>query len=182
MLYHFNGETLTLPELRVRLTGISLPMQPTAEELAPLGVTILPDPEPEPDAELTAARADRLAFLHAEFERASASGHFASSLGFEVDATERANRDVQGLITLLEGTGATESHFCDYGNVMRTVSLEQLRILQLEIIAYGQALYARKWALRTAIEAAGTVDAVQSVEIEFDTLPAPVLPQGVKVA
>ena len=65
---------------------------------------------------------------------------------------------------------------------MRTVTLDQLRILQLEIIAYGQALYTRKWALRTAVETAATLDAVQAVEIEFDTLPAPVLPQGVKVA
>lgn len=182
MLYHFNGETLTLPELRVRLTDVSLPMQPTAEELAPLGVTVIPESEPDTDTELAAAKAVRLETLNAEFERANASGHFASSLGFEVDATERANRDVQGLITLMAASGQGETPFCDYGNVMRTVTLDQLRILQLEIIAYGQALYARKWALRTAVETAATLDAVQAVEIEFDTLPAPVLPQGVKVA
>ena len=136
-----------------------------------------PDPEPDPGAALALAKAAKLTELATAFEEANARGHFASpTLGFEVDATERANRDVQGLLTLLEASGGTETPYCDYGNAMRTVTLEQLRALQLELIAYGQALYARKWALRTAIAAAASVEEVEAVEIEFDTLPAPTLP------
>ena len=84
-------------------------------------------------------------------------------------------RDVAGLITVLEATGQTETQFCDYGNVMRTVTLAQLGTLQLEIIVYGQMLYARKWELREAVNAAQTPEAVAAIEINFDDLPAPVV-------
>ena len=72
-------------------------------------------------------------------------------------------------------TGQTETQFCDYGNVMRTVTLAQLGTLQLEIIVYGQMLYARKWELRDSISAAQTPEAVAAIEINFDDLPAPVV-------
>lgn len=177
-MYEYKGHVYALLDLmRLFLPHVSLPAQPTAEQLAPYGITVIPDPEPDPGAALALARAAKLTELAAAFEAANAHGHFCSpTLGFEVDATERANRDVQGLLTLLEASGGTETAYCDYGNVMRTVTLEQLRALQLELIAWGQALYARKWALRTAIAAAASVEAVEAVEIEFDTLPAPTVP------
>lgn len=181
--YEFLGTRYTLPELRRQFPDISLPAQPTAEQLAPYDITVIPDPEPDPGAALALARAAKLTELATAFEAANARGHFASpTLGFEVDATERANRDVQGLLTLLEASGGTETAYCDYGNAMRTVTLEQLRALQLELIAWGQALYARKWALRTAIAAAASVEDVEAVEIEFDTLPAPTLPSAAEQA
>ena len=58
---------------------------------------------------------------------------------------------------------------------MRTVTLAQLGTLQLEIIVYGQMLYARKWELREAVNAAQTPEAVAAIEINFDDLPAPVV-------
>ena len=124
---------------------------------------------------LAGARAEKLVQLGDAFEHVQQFGHFGSSLGFEVDANERANRDVAGLITVLEATGQTETQFCDYGNVMRTVTLAQLGTLQLEIIVYGQMLYARKWELRDSISAAQTPEAVAAIEINFDDLPAPVV-------
>lgn len=176
-LYQYNDKTFTLPELRAAFPQVSLPAAPTADALAPLGVTVLPDPEPDAETLLAQARASRLADLDAAFERAQREGHFGSpSLGFEVDATERANRDVSGLITVLQATGQRETAFCDYGNVMRQVTLDQLKTLQLEIIVYAQMLYARKWDLRAAIVAAENPHDVAAVEINFDTLPAPVLP------
>ena len=174
-MYQYDDNVYTLPELRALFPQVSLPAAPTADALAPLGVTVIPDPEPDTGAALAEAKAGRLADLADAFERSQQEGHFASSLGFEVDGTERANRDVQGLLTLMEATGATEKLFCDYGNVMRLVTLDQLKILQLELIVYGQMLYARKWELRAAIEAAENADAVAAVEINFDTLPAPTL-------
>ena len=109
------------------------------------------------------------------FEHVQQFGHFGSSLGFEVDANERANRDVAGLVTMLEATCEKETVFCDYGNVMRHVTLGQLQSLQLELIAYGRMLYARKWELREAVNAAQTPEAVAAIEINFDDLPAPVV-------
>lgn len=178
-MYRYTDRTMTLPELRAALPQISLPARPTPETLAPLGVTVIPDPEPDAVALLAEARAVRLAELDAAFEAAQRQGHFCSpSLGFEVDANERANRDVAGLITVLRATGQAATTFCDYGNVMRQATLEQLKTLQLELLVYGQMLYARKWALRTAINSAENAETIRAVEIEFDTLPAPTLTLG----
>ena len=121
-----------------------------------------PAPAPEPPT-LEEARAAKLAEINAAFERAGETGHVMSSLGFEIDANERANRDTEGLITVLTATGAAGTMFCDYNNVMREVTLEQLKRLRLEIIAHGQALYAKKWLLREAANAAQTVAEVQAV-------------------
>ena len=174
-VYDYEGKTYTLSELRVLFPNVSLPASLSEADLASLGVTLVPDVEPMPEELLADARANRLVRLADAFEQAQRFGHFGSSLGFEVDATERANRDVSGLITVLEATGQAETQFCDYGNVMRTVTLAQLGTLQLEIIVYGQMLYARKWELRDSISAAQTPEDVAAIEINFDDLPAPVV-------
>lgn len=173
--YSYENKTYTLSELRFLFPTVSFPAFPSEADLAPFGVTLVPDPEPTPEEMLAGARAEKLVQLGDAFEHVQQFGHFGSSLGFEVDANERANRDVAGLIILLEATGQTETQFCDYGNVMRTVTLAQLRTLQLEIIVYGQMLYARKWELRDSISAAQTPEAVAAIEINFDDLPAPVV-------
>ena len=112
---------------------------------------------------LEEARAAKLAEINAAFEHAGATGHVMSALGFEINANERANRDTEGLITVLTATGAPGTLFCDYNNVMREVSLDDLKTIRLEIIAHGQALYAKKWLLREAANAAQTVAEVQAV-------------------
>ena len=173
-VYGYEGKTYTLSELRFLFPHVSFPANPTGEALPP-GVTFVPDAEPMPEELLAAARADRLVRLGDAFEHVQRFGHFGSSLGFEVDANERANRDVAGLVIMLEATGEKETVFCDYGNSMRRVTLEQLKTLQLELIAYGRMLYARKWELREAVNAARTPEDVAVIEINFDDLPAPVV-------
>ena len=126
-----------------------------------------PAPEPEPPT-LEEARAVALARLDAAFSAAEASGKTMSSAGFVIDATERSNRDIEGLIISLEATGAPETTFCAADNSFHTVTLEQLRTMRLEVIRHGQALYARKWELRTAIETAASADAVLAVDINFE--------------
>ena len=126
-----------------------------------------PAPEPEPPT-LEEARAVALARLDAAFSAAEASGKTMSSAGFVIDATERSNRDIDGLIISLEATGAPETTFCAADNSFHTVTLDQLRTMRLEVIRHGQALYARKWELRTAIETAASADAVLAVDIDFE--------------
>lgn len=176
MPYEYEGKIYTLSQLRFLFSNVSFPVSPREEDL-PAGVTLVPDPEPDAEEVLAHARARRLAELGAAFEHAQRFRHFRTSLGFEVDANERANRDVAGLVTLLEAGGEAATAFCDYGNVMREVTLEQLKTLQLELIAYGRMLYARKWELREAVNAARTPEDVAAVEITFDDLPAPVAPE-----
>ena len=113
-------------------------------------------------------RDEKIAELNAAFSTAEQTGYVSSSLGFSVDATERANRDIAGLITVMSQDGAPAStYFCDYGNIMRVVTLDNLRTMQLEVITHGRQLYARKWALRTAIEAAQSMEDLQTIVIDL---------------
>lgn len=112
---------------------------------------------------LDGIKAAKLAELNASFAAAEAGGFVMSSLGFEVDANDTANRNVEGLIKMLTATGTAQTVFCDHNNAMQQVSLEQLSTIQLEIIGYGQQLYAKKWQLREAVNAAATADEVNAV-------------------
>lgn len=112
-------------------------------------------------------KGEALERLNAAWLRAEQTGRLESSAGFAIDATERANRDISGLITMLEQTGKTEASFCDANNTMRPVTLDQLKAMRLEVIQYGQQLYAKKWGLRTAIENAADFADVDAVKITF---------------
>ena len=102
------------------------------------------------------------------FTKATATAHLTCSLGFDIDANDAANRNVSGLVTLMDAEGAPESlQFCDYNNEIHTVTLADLRVMQQEIIANGSALYARKWALRDAINIAATAEELNAITISF---------------
>lgn len=93
-----------------------------------------------------------------------------SSLGFVADSDARAMMDTTGLVTTLEAMPAeTRSTvaFMDANNEPHLLTLDQMKTVQLEIIQNGQSAYAQKWAYRTAIEAAETVEALNAISIEF---------------
>lgn len=102
--------------------------------------------------------------LNASMQELFASGHLTSSVGFEINADNDANRNIGGLITSLEASGAANIQFMDYTNTLRTVTLENLKTMQLELIQWAQAAYARKWTVRAAIDGAKTVDACAAVQ------------------
>lgn len=85
-----------------------------------------------------------------------------SSLGFEADADEKANADVNGLV--IKGEPAV---FMDAHNQAHELTLDQLKTLQSEIIDSASYGYQKKWAYRDAINNASTVDALNSIEIVF---------------
>lgn len=119
-------------------------------------------PEPTLD-ELKERKLDGLARW---FDLASETAHVMSSLGFEIDADAVANRNIEGLITAVEGGLLAEPVlFMDYHNEAHPVVLSELKTMLLDVIANGQALYQQKWALRSAIEAATTPDELDMVVI-----------------
>ena len=118
-----------------------------------------------PQRPLEEARAAKLAELNAAFESASKEAHCRSSLGFDIDADETANRNVTSLLVALEATGEQTVPFCAYDNTFHEVTPDQLKTLQLEIIAHARTLYARKWALREAIAAAETVKELEVINL-----------------
>ena len=120
-----------------------------------------------PQRPLEEARTEKLAELEAAFDTASHKAHCTSSVGFEIDADEMANRNVSSLIVAMEANGEDSVLFCAYDNTFHEVTLDQLRIMQIEIITHARAVYARKWALREAIEAAQSVVELESLSISF---------------
>lgn len=130
-----------------------------------------------PSKPLEEVRTDKLSELDNLWKNAEETGVIQSSLGFPVDANERANRDVAGLISQMELTSVTKTQFCDANNTFHEVTLDNLKVLQLELIQYAQSLYATKWQLRAAIEAAKSVDELNAIDIKFvtDFTPTPVV-------
>ena len=162
---------------------INHPLTPAdyAEDVAPF-VALWEAEKARLDKEAAAAEAAQLAEYNSveatrdrtqeelanAFTKATATAHLTCSLGFDIDANDAANRNVSGLVTLMEAKGAPESlQFCDYNNEIHTVTLADLRVMQQEIIANGSALYARKWAFRDAISAAATAEELNAITISF---------------
>ena len=76
------------------------------KELGPLPAGAVTE---RPAPSLDEARAAALAALNAAFAAAEASGKVMSSAGFVIDATERSNRDIEGLITSMEATSTPQT-------------------------------------------------------------------------
>ena len=116
--------------------------------------------------DLETERANKLSELSTAFEDASEMAHLTSSLGFEIDANETANRDIEGLILVMSDTDTTL--FCDYNNQFYEVTRAQLETMRREIVANSQRLYQIKWQYRSLSEADTTVDELDAITIRFD--------------
>ncbi len=90
-----------------------------------------------------------------------------SSTGYLVNANNVAKKNIDGLITAMEATNAETITFMCFDNTPAQLTLQQLRTIQLELIQQGSALYTRKWQYRSQIEAAQTMDEVNSIEFDF---------------
>ena len=124
-----------------------------------------------PEPTLEEVKSQKLAELEQKFlSWYETDAVVTSSLGFVADSDSRAMMDTSGLVTTLEaqpeearGTVA----FMDHNNVSHQLTLEQMKTVNLEIIQNGQSAYAQKWTMRTAIEQAQDVEAVNAISIEF---------------
>lgn len=109
---------------------------------------------------------EKLDELHAAWLAAEANGTVTVD-GITIDATSRSNRDIEGLIISMEAQGIESTVFCAADNSFHEVTLAQLKDFQLAVIGLGQRLYARKWEIRTAIEAAETPEELEAITISF---------------
>ncbi len=121
-----------------------------------------------PAPTLEELRAQKLEELAASQRQAEENAHVLSTLGFEIDANDRANRDIAGLLVTTSDTDVVS--FCDYNNVMHDVTRADLLTMQKEIIQNAQYIYQQKWAMRTAINAATTTEELEAVGIEYSYL------------
>lgn len=112
-------------------------------------------------------KAAYLEILHNTWLAAEANGTVTVD-GITIDATSRSNRDIEGLIISMEAQGIGSTVFCAADNSFHEVTLQQLKDFRLAVIGLGQRLYARKWELRTAIEAAETLEDLEAITISFE--------------
>ena len=114
---------------------------------------------------LDEAKAAKLSDVKTALAAAEADGFVETSLGFRADATRRSIGDIEVLIDLVSsGALPTPVTFRDYDNAYHSLTLDQLNTLRLEAKGRGPLLYARKWELEAAVDAAETVEAVQGVD------------------
>lgn len=121
-----------------------------------------------PQRPLEEARTEKLDELNGAFTKTSQTAHCTSSLGFEINADETANRNISSLIIAMEAGGNETVQFCAYDNRFHEVTLAQLKTMQLEIIANAQAIYQQKWALRERINSAETGEELDAIVIGFN--------------
>lgn len=119
-----------------------------------------------PEQTLEEAKVAKLTELAAAFDSASQTAHCMSSAGFEINADETANRNIEGLVLVL---AERESPlFRAYDNSFHEVTKEQLETMRKEIVVNSQRLYQVKWQVEAAIEAAETVGELDAIVIAFD--------------
>lgn len=151
-----------------RLAFEAEPDEGKAEFWAQYGVTYTEEPEPEPSLE--DVRSQKLNELEDAFLNwYEKDATMISSLGFECDSDARAKMDVDGLVTKAQAEGIEDysTTFMDAKNQPHLIGFEELKTIQLEIIDSGLAVYNQKWAMRTAINAAETVEELEAIEIKF---------------
>lgn len=125
------------------------------------------DAPAEPVMSFAEKKQMKLEELKAAFEQACKTAVVTVD-GLTINADETANRNIQGLIILLENDGTDrEVEFCLADNSVANVNLQMLKTFRIVIIVKGQQLYARKWELRSAIEAASDDAALDAIVIVF---------------
>lgn len=120
-----------------------------------------------PEPTLEEERSLKLSALQSAFGLVEADAWVQSSIGFKVDANTTANTNIDGLIKSMSATGGTTTLFCDYNNVFHSITLDDLKVLQLEVIQNGQNLYAQKWAMREAINKATSKSELDAIKLDF---------------
>ena len=120
-----------------------------------------------PQRPLEEARTEKLAELEAAFDTASHKAHCTSSVGFEIDADEIANRNIEGLVLVMQPEETTL--FRAYDNTFHEVTREQLETMRKEIVVNSQYLYQAKWTMEARIRAAETAEALDMITIDFSS-------------
>lgn len=117
---------------------------------------------------LEEAKTAKLAALESAFNAASEQAHCPSSVGFEIDADEIANRNIEGLVLVMaEGD---KTLFRAYDNSFHEVTREQLEVMRREIVVNSQYLYQAKWTTEARIQAAQTVGELEAMTITAESL------------
>lgn len=142
------------------------------EDWSKYGVEVVEIVPVEPTLEsLKSRKLDELEERFNEY-RQSKDTSIESSLGFRVNANIVAFDNVSGLVAQLQyrqenGEANPTIGFMSFDDALVTLSLADLKKLQVEISENGSKAYAQKWAIRTAIENAKNEEELNAIDITF---------------
>lgn len=119
-----------------------------------------------PKKSLAEAKAEKMMALNDAFIKAFECAHCPSSAGFEINADEVANRNIEGLLLTLEP--GEKILFRAYDNRFHEVTREQIENMQKDIFRYVQRLYRLKWKLEATIDKAQSMEVLAGIEMNFD--------------
>ena len=125
---------------------------------------------PPENPTLDELKQNKLEAVKTAFLAASETAHCMSSVGFEIDANETANRNIEGLVLVMQPEETTL--FRAYDNSFHEVTREQLEAMRKEIVINSQYLYQAKWTIEAQIMQAQTAQAVADIDISADTIAA----------
>lgn len=86
-----------------------------------------------------------------------------SSLGFKINADIRSQNNLKGLISV----NADTVNFIDYNNEIHKLTQKDLNTLLIECSKNGENLYTQKWAYKTQIENAQTIEELNAIDFNF---------------
>lgn len=112
---------------------------------------------------LEEAKAEKLEEIIQYTAQEEAAGYVNSSLGFKANATRKSKEDVGGILQSMENSKASIIMFRDYDNLFHALTLEQVKILQVEIINNGLQIYQHKWDLQALVENGKTIAEIEGV-------------------
>ena len=151
---------------------LALPKVETDDDWAKYGVEVVEVAPVLPTLEELKSR--KMVELEERFNeyRQSSNTFIESSLGFRVNANIVAFDNVSGLVAQLQyrqenGEANPTIGFMSFDDELVTLSLADLKKLQVEISENGSLAYAKKWSIRTAIEQAQNEEELNAIDIMF---------------
>ena len=129
-----------------------------------MSIVVIP---PKTLEEVRTAKAEELKSYANRFsEKICPDMYVDSSVGYRINADDRSQTNLSGLISLGQPT-----IFKDYNNVFHeNVTVEQMQTMLTECIQNGLNLYTQKFQLEAAIASATTIEQLNAIEFKFDML------------
>ena len=122
---------------------------------------------PQPEPTLEELRESKMAEMMSSFNR-RVSGSVTTTGGYKMQFDTSDSLKMQGAISLMEATGATEGYLTQADDTtVYNVPLDTMKAVLIEMMTAFAACHARKQELRAAIKAAETVEELDAIEITW---------------
>lgn len=166
MQYQYQGQTVSLDELRLIFRNISFPPEPSEADLAPLGVTLIPDPVPTSEELLAQAKADKLAEINAECQRMLES---LTPTYPERELTTFDKQEIEARAYAADATASTPLlSALAAGRGIELADLVQRVIAKADAFTIASGfIIGQRQALEDRLDAAPTVDDVRDIVVSI---------------